>query len=146
MLDGPIDRVFLTADGDEAAAIVGGSALVTIEPDTGELRGVWVDRWTFSSASDVEDIMANAAAAGFNTVFFQIRGNADAYYHSQYEPWAKGLTGTLGQDPGWDPLEVAVASGHARRVAWWAGGRDPHAVERRDAEDRKSTRLNSSQT
>ena len=39
VLDGPIDRVFLTADGDEAAAIVGGSALVTIEPDTGELLG-----------------------------------------------------------------------------------------------------------
>ena len=88
-----------------------------VEPDTGELRGVWVDRWTFSSADDVETIMANSAAAGFNTVFFQIRGNADAYYDSQYEPWSKNLTGTLGQDPGWDPLQVAVESGHSHGLA-----------------------------
>ena len=82
-------------------------------PDDGELRGVWVDRWTFSDAADVEAIMANSAAAGFNTVFFQVRGNADAYYVSSFEPWSKGLAGTLGADPGWDPLEEAVTRGHA---------------------------------
>lgn len=82
-------------------------------PDVGELRGIWVDRWTFSDAADIEDIMAKSAAAGFNTVFFQVRGNADAYYDSAWEPWAKGLTGTLGADPGWDPLQTAVESGHA---------------------------------
>ena len=84
-----------------------------VEPDTGELRGVWVDRWTYASASDVETIMANSASAGFNTVFFQVRGNADAFYDSAFEPWSKNLTGTLGQDPGWDPLEVAVESGQS---------------------------------
>lgn len=81
-------------------------------PDDGELRGVWVDRWTYTSADDVSEIMERSAAAGFNTVFFQIRGNADAYYRSSYEPWAKGLSGTLGGDPGWDPLAVAVEEGH----------------------------------
>ncbi len=103
-------------------------------PDDGELRGVWVDRWTFSSADDVRAIMQNAAAAGFNTVFFQIRGNADAYYQSSHEPWAKGLTGTLGRDPGWDPLAVAVEEGHAQGLEvhaylnafpFWAGTTPP---------------------
>ncbi|MFZ5476028.1 MAG: glycoside hydrolase family 10 protein [Myxococcota bacterium] len=82
-------------------------------PDTGELRGVWVDRWTYGSVDDVEEIMAVSAAAGFNTVFFQVRGNADAYYDSAWEPWAKALSGTLGDDPGWDPLQEAVTRGHA---------------------------------
>lgn len=85
--------------------------------DDGELRGVWVDRWTYSSAEDVREEMANIASAGFNTVFFQVRGNADAYYRSSFEPWASRLGGTLGQDPGWDPLQVAIDEGHARGLA-----------------------------
>lgn len=87
------------------------------DPDDGELRGVWVDRWTYSSADDVREEMTNIASAGFNTVFFQVRGNADAYYASAFEPWASRLSGRLGQDPGWDPLAVAVAEGHARGLA-----------------------------
>ncbi|MBM4365660.1 MAG: family 10 glycosylhydrolase [Deltaproteobacteria bacterium] len=82
-------------------------------PDDGELRGVWVDRWTYASEDDVRSIMAGAAAAGFNAVYFQVRGTADAYYQSSYEPWSSRLSGTLGVDPGWDPLGVAVESGHA---------------------------------
>jgi len=102
--------------------------------DEGELRAVWVDRWTYSSEADVREIMANSAAAGFNTVFFQVRGNADAYYQSSYEPWAARLTGTLGRDPGWDPLAVAIEAGHAEGLdvhayinafPFWAGTTPP---------------------
>lgn len=105
-----------------------------IPPLPEELRGVWVDRWTYSTADDVESIMEGAAAAGFNAVFFQVRGNADAYYRSSWEPWASRLSGTLGADPGWDPLEVAVSAGHARGLAvhayinafpLWAGTTPP---------------------
>ncbi len=52
--------------------------------------------------------------AGFNTVFFQVRGSYDAFYLSSLEPWSALLSGTLGQDPGWDPLAVAVEAGHAQ--------------------------------
>ena len=106
----------------------------TDPPDDGEMRGVWVDRWTFSTEADVRAIMNGAADAGFNTVFFQIRGNADAYYASNFEPWAKGLTGTLGKNPGWDPLGVAVDEGHKRGLQvhayvnafpFWAGTTPP---------------------
>jgi uncharacterized lipoprotein YddW (UPF0748 family) len=41
-----------------------------------------------------------------------VRGQADAYYDSQHEPWADRLTGTLGQDPGWDPLATAIDAAH----------------------------------
>ncbi len=77
-----------------------------------ELRGVWVTRWTFSSEEQVRSIMAELGEAGFNAVFFQVRGNFDAYYDSKLEPWASRLGG-LGTDPGWDPLGVAVEAGHA---------------------------------
>jgi len=76
--------------------------------DTAELRGIWITRFSWSTQAELETIFDDVAAAGFNAVFFQVRGNFDAYYKSDREPWAEKLTGTLGQDPGWDPLLVAV--------------------------------------
>ena len=81
-----------------------------------ELRGIWVTRWTYGSEDDVVRIMNEIADAGFNTVYFQVRGQHDAYYKSTIEPWTDGLTGVLGKDPGWDPLAVAVEAGHARKL------------------------------
>jgi uncharacterized lipoprotein YddW (UPF0748 family) len=86
-----------------------------------EARGVWVTRWDFKTADDVVAIMGTVASAGFNQVYFQIRGTADAYYRSTLEPWAAPLSGKLGRDPGWDPLQVAVLAAHARKLelhAW----------------------------
>ncbi len=84
------------------------------KPKRAEARALWVTRWDYSSAADVETLMANAAGAGFNIVLFQVRGTADAYYASTLEPWAARLTGTLGGNPGWDPLQTAVNAAHAR--------------------------------
>ena len=79
-----------------------------------EARALWVPRWSYTTAMDVRTIVQKAAEANFNILLFQIRGQADAYYVSQYEPWADRLTGTLGQNPGWDPLATAIAEAHAR--------------------------------
>ncbi len=78
-----------------------------------EARALWVPRWSYTTAEDVRNIVSKAADANFNTLLFQVRGQADAYYDSQYEPWADRLTGTLGQDPGWDPLATAIEEAHA---------------------------------
>jgi len=92
---------------------------------TPEVRALWVTRWDYRQPEDVERIVERAAYAHFNTLFFQVRGQADAYYRSRYEPWAARLTGTitetLGQDPGWDPLGVALEEAHRRGMklhAW----------------------------
>ena len=99
-----------------------------------EFRALWVTRWDFDSPETVETILEQAELYGFNAVMFQVRGMADAYYDSAYEPWAKGLSGTLGEDPGWDPLQVAVEEAHARGLelhAWintfnaWVGTTPP---------------------
>jgi uncharacterized lipoprotein YddW (UPF0748 family) len=82
-----------------------------------EIRGLWVTRWDYHSPDDVRAILDDAVAAGLNQIYFQVRGEADAFYRSSLEPWGASLTGTLGKDPGWDPLAVAVAEAHRRGLA-----------------------------
>lgn len=92
------------------------------KPTTAEYRAVWVTRFAYNTKTQVEGIIDRAASAGFNVVFFQIRGNGDAYYQSQLSPWAQKLTGTLGQDPGWDPLQTAIDRAHMHGMelhAYW---------------------------
>ena len=108
----------------------------------GELRGLWVTRWSFRDAAQVASIMENLDTAGFNAVFFQVRGVHDALYDPALEPWSAVLGGTLGEDPGWDPLAVAVAEGHARGLQvhaylnvapLWSGTAPPPEAEPRHA-------------
>lgn len=103
-----------------------------------EMRALWVTRWDFRTADDIRRLTDKAAEANFNTLFFQVRGNADALYPSALEPWAAQLSGELGQDPGWDPLHVALEEAHARGLelhAWinvypaWLGEKPPALVE-----------------
>ena len=57
-----------------------------------------------------------------NTIFFQVRPMGDALYESSYAPWSKYLTGTLGENPGYDPLAFAVDEAHKRGLelqAWF---------------------------
>ena len=103
-----------------------------------EMRALWVTRWDFRTAEDIRIIAERAADANFNALFFQVRGNADALYRSQIEPWSALLSGgTLGEDPGWDPLELAINEAHARGLelhAWvnvypaWLGETAPPSV------------------
>jgi uncharacterized lipoprotein YddW (UPF0748 family) len=81
-------------------------------------RAVWVSRVTYESPDDVRRVVRNCRDAGFNTVLFQVRGNATAYYDSPYEPWAEAYDF---QSPGFDPLAVAIDEARARGVdlhAW----------------------------
>ncbi len=58
----------------------------------------------------------------FNTIFFQVRSRGNTMYKSRFEPWAAELTGTLGEDPGWDPLDFAIQEAHKRGMelhAWF---------------------------
>lgn len=99
-----------------------------------EARALWATRFDYSTITDVQQLMDKAAGANFNMVLFQVRGAADAYYSSTLEPWAARLSGTLGEDPGWDPLSAAIEAAHARGLelhAWlnvypvWAGQTPP---------------------
>ncbi|MFZ7102046.1 MAG: family 10 glycosylhydrolase [Peptococcaceae bacterium] len=56
-------------------------------------------------------------AAGMNTIVVQVRPKADALYKSALNPWSDVLTGTQGQDPGYDPLAFMIAEAHKRGLA-----------------------------
>lgn len=97
----------------------------------GPVRAIWVTRFDYKTADDVNRIIDNCSDAGFNTVVFQVRGNATAFYPSKIEPWAEQFDFT---DPGFDPLATAIAKARDRGVelhAWvnvmpaWRGTKPP---------------------
>lgn len=87
-----------------------------------EARGVWISRFDYAGGQRqnkpeaaqerIRSVFEKARAARLNMVFFQVRGNGDVLYRSKIEPWSTVLTGTLGKDPGWDPLAFAVTEAH----------------------------------
>jgi uncharacterized lipoprotein YddW (UPF0748 family) len=112
-----------------------------------ELRGVWLTTlsgldWPPASQAGNADaqkasllsILDNIRAMNLNAVFFQVRSRGNAFYAPGAEPWASELTGRLGANPGWDPLQFAVDACRARGLevhAWinvfkvWSGGAVP---------------------
>jgi uncharacterized lipoprotein YddW (UPF0748 family) len=84
-----------------------------------EFRGLWVSRFDWTSnptSAKIDEIVNNAAYAGFNVILFQVRGEADAFYTPGLEPWSRRLTGTLGEDPGWDPLAHMIQAAHTHGI------------------------------
>ncbi|MHC4077861.1 MAG: glycoside hydrolase family 10 protein [Planctomycetota bacterium] len=95
------------------------------------IHAIWVTRSDYRTAGDVVQVMDNCERAGFNTVLFQVRGNGTAFYRSAIEPWAEELGG---QDPGFDPLGLALEEARKRDLglhAWvnvmpaWRGPGEP---------------------
>ncbi|MFO0840094.1 MAG: family 10 glycosylhydrolase [Phycisphaerae bacterium] len=99
------------------------------------VRAVWVARMHYRYEDDVRTIIRNCADLGFNTIFWQVRGNGTVAFRSRLEPWLEEFEF---HDPGFDPLAVAVHEAHAnglRIEAWvnvmpgWRGKRPPPVAE-----------------
>ncbi len=97
-----------------------------------EMRGVWVATVLSIDFPKIQgnaeqqkqeliNILNTAKEAGLNTVFFQVRPHGDAFYPSELFPWSSYLTGTAGQDPGYDPLAFVLEEADKRglRVHAW---------------------------
>lgn len=90
------------------------------------IRGVWIATvanidWPSQKGLPPEDqkqeminLLDNVKAYNMNTVIFQIRPTADAFYKSKFEPYSHWLTGVQGQDPGYDPLQFTIDECHKR--------------------------------
>lgn len=102
--------------------------------EDGEMRGVWVSTvsnldWPEVGGYDskvqkelLKEKFDFIEEQNMNTIFFQVRPMGDALYESSYAPWSKYLTGSLGENPGYDPLEFAVDEAHKRGLelqAWF---------------------------
>jgi uncharacterized lipoprotein YddW (UPF0748 family) len=101
-------------------------------PPKQEVRAVWIStaagldwprtRDPKEQQRSLRAMVASVHAARMNTIYFQVRARGDAYYRSSFEPWAENLTGTLGKDPGWDPLQFLLDEAHAAGIevhAWF---------------------------
>lgn len=67
-------------------------------------------------------LLDEAVNLRLNAVFFQVKPASDALYRSAILPWSTCLTGTLGEDPGYDPLQFVIEQAHQRNLelhAWF---------------------------
>lgn len=59
---------------------------------------------------------------GINTVFFQVKPDGTALWPSKILPWSDVMTGNIGDDPGYDPLQFMLDEAHKRGMkvhAWF---------------------------
>jgi N-acetylmuramoyl-L-alanine amidase len=87
------------------------------------MRGLWISRfdWIHSDPDSMKyriiDIMKKTAEMHYNTVFFQVRGQAETLYPSPFEPWSKLIQG---KDPGYDPVKLAVQEARKHGLTFYA--------------------------
>lgn len=106
----------------------------------GTVRGIWLATVSRLDWPPMASVNASSAARiqqqqdalknkldklkqlGINTVFFQVKPDATALWPSKILPWSDTLTGTIGQDPGYDPLQFLLDEAHKRGMkvhAWF---------------------------
>jgi len=114
------------------------TSIGVIPPTDGDgFRALWVTRWDYRSQADVKRVIEEASSLGITDLIWQVRGQADAMYQSDLEPWAEELFRDLppgATSPGFDPLALAVEQAHQRGIklhAWvnimplWKGTSEP---------------------
>ncbi|NLZ47807.1 MAG: family 10 glycosylhydrolase [Clostridiales bacterium] len=121
----------VSAEGTNEINMANDVKLVT-SAGSNEFRAVWFSSvynrdWVSSASVGVEgqkndyvSKLEKLKESGFNAVIFQVRAMGDALYPSAYATWSKYLTGTLGKDPGYDPLEFALQEAHKRNMEFHA--------------------------
>lgn len=93
-----------------------------------EMRGVWIATvanidWPSSTGLssrkqklEIIKLLDEFKANNINTIIFQARPCADAFYQSSLEPWSVWLSGVQGNAPApfYDPLEFLIQEAHQR--------------------------------
>lgn len=103
-------------DIDNIAALSSKATTDTPESDE-EMRGVWVSYMELSMENEssktqkafenkFNEIAQKCCESGFNTLIVQVRPFCDALYKSSYFPWSHILTGTQGENPQYDALQI----------------------------------------
>ncbi len=81
-----------------------------------DLQNIYTDQGVQRQKDDfqakIKAVLTNVKSNGFNTVFLQIRPNADSFYPSQYYPSSKYVTGDYKNDFLYDPLPVILDEAH----------------------------------
>jgi uncharacterized lipoprotein YddW (UPF0748 family) len=96
-----------------ALALVVPALPASAAPSSGELRGLWVVRTALVSPQAVDRAVDDAAEAGFNALFVQVRGRGDAFYRSALASRSPLLER---QPRDFDPLARLLARARARGI------------------------------
>ena len=119
-------------------AVMASSVLAEAPPSPKkEFRSIWVTTawgldWPKTTSRSAQQnsligILDQMKRQNMNAIVFQVSARGDAYYQSERLPWAYNLTGTPGNDPGWDPLAFLIEEARKRGLevhAWY----NPFAV------------------
>lgn len=104
---------------------------VAVKKAPAEVKSVWLSFLEMQNlltgksekefTSNMRAVFDNIKSFGFNTVVIQVRPYADAFYRSDYFPWSHIVSGTEGEDPGFDPFEIMVTEAKSRglRIEAW---------------------------
>lgn len=103
-------------DINNIAALSSKATADTPENDE-EMRGVWVSYMELSMENESSktqkafedkftEIAQKCRESSFNTLIVQVRPFCDALYKSSYFPWSHILTGTQGENPQYDALQI----------------------------------------
>lgn len=95
-----------------------------------EVRAMWIsyidlasmiERDAASTILNLEAMIENCKRLNINTLYVHASAFTDAYYQSEYYPWAKNISGKLGQEGSIDPLEkiCTLAKSEGIRVEAW---------------------------
>lgn len=105
-----------------SGCVLTGSARVDDSPKIVQTEhGLWITRWDYQSPMDVRQAIADAASIGITDIYWQVRGQADAYYPSSNEPWGFELLKYNPDPPNFDPLQIAITESkfHKIRIHAW---------------------------
>ena len=142
-LAGAVGAVWLLGGGESSGLVESAEPEVRPEPTTepeemyvkvpqsserGELAGVWVPYMSLNVPEHTKEafeanfksIADSAREKGLNALFVHVRPFSDALYPSELYPWSHILTGTQGQDPGFDPLKFMVEYTHSLGIEFLA--------------------------
>jgi uncharacterized lipoprotein YddW (UPF0748 family) len=101
------------ARGLLALVVAATAAPASGAPASTELRGLWVVRTALVSPQAVDEVVDDAAEAGLNALFVQVRGRGDAFYRSTLASRSPLLER---QPRGFDPLARLLARARARGI------------------------------
>ena len=98
---------------------------------TREMRATWVPT-VFNLAglgtannqtqfkANFQKLISDVVDKNMNSILFQVRGNNDAWYDSDYAPWSANASGGQGISPGWDVMAWMIEYSHSQGIEFHA--------------------------
>lgn len=92
-----------------------------------EQKGFWISYLEYDSilknktksqfTSYIREYFDNIQDYGFNTVYVHARAFGDAYYYSELFPSGDKYSGSMGDTPSFDALQIMIDEGHKRNLS-----------------------------